>query len=125
MAILLDDETPQIFVLYDEHVVDLTFCEVGNVLWKAQHLQDRIDADETERLVELLKDLRPELAVHELSELGTGEVLEIATGCDLTFYDAAHLRCSETLDAMLVTEDAELRDGARELVLVCGLDEME
>ena len=92
MAVLLDDESPEIDVLFDEHTVELTFYEAGNVLWKAEHLQGRIGADERAQLVEILEDLRLELVVHELSELGTKAVLETAIECDLTFYDAAYLR---------------------------------
>ena len=122
MAILLDEGTPPVAVIFDEHALNLTFYEAGNVLWKAHHLQDRIDEHETQRLVEILDDLRLELVVHELSELGTGAVLETAIESDLTFHDAAHLRCAETLEATFVTEDRELRDAAAEMMSVCGLD---
>ena len=124
MAVLLDDESPDIDVLFDEHTIELTFYEAGNVLWKAGHLQERIGADERAQLVEILEDLRLELVVHGLAELGTKAVLETAIECDLTFYDAAYLRCAETLDATLVTEDRTLREAAGERVAVCGVDEV-
>jgi len=124
MAALLDERSPDIDVLFDEHTVELTFYEAGNVLWKVTHLQERMDADETQRLVDILEDLRLELVVHELSDLGMGAVLETGSECDITFYDAAHLRCAETLDATFVTEDSELRDAAGGRVEVCELDEV-
>ena len=124
MAVLLDDESPGIDVLFDEHTVELTFYEAGNVLWKAGQLQERIDADETQHLVGILEDLRLELVVHGLAELETRAVLETAIECDLTFYDAAYLRCAETLAATLVTEDRGLREAAREWVAVCGVYEV-
>jgi len=46
MAVLLDEESPDIGVLFDEHVLDLTFYEAGNVVWKAVQLQERIDGPE-------------------------------------------------------------------------------
>ena len=64
MAVLLDDESPEIDVLFDEHTVELTFYEAGNVLWKAGQLQERIDADETQQLVGIVEDVRLELSVH-------------------------------------------------------------
>ena len=109
MAVLLDSESPDIDVLFDEHTIELTFYEAGNVLWKAGQLQERIDADETQQLVGIVEDVRLELVVHELAALGTEAVLETAIECDLTFYDAAYLRCAKTLAATLVTEDRELR----------------
>ena len=124
MAVLLDSESPDIDVLFDEHTIELTFYEVGNVLWKARYLQERIDADETQQLVGIVEDVRLELVVHELSELGTKAVLETAIECELTFYDAAYLRCAETLAATLVTEDRELREAAGERVAVCGVEEV-
>ena len=124
MAVLLDSESPDIDVLFDEHTIELTFYEVGNVLWKARYLQERIDADETQQLVGIVEDVRLELVVHELSELGTKAVLETAIECELTFYDAAYLRCAETLAATLVTEDRELREAAAELVSVCRVNEL-
>ena len=124
MAVLLDSESPDIDVLFDEHTIELTFYEAGNVLWKAGHLQERIGADERAQLVEILEDLRLELVVHGLAELGTKAVLETAIECDLTFYDAAYLRCAETLAATLVTEDRTLREAAGERVAVCGVDEV-
>lgn len=121
MAALLDEERPDIDVLFDRHTVELTFYEAGNVLWKVTHLQERMDADETQRLVDILEDLRLELVVHELSDLEIGAVLETGSECDLTFYDAANLRCAETLDATFVTEDSELRAAAGGRVEVCEL----
>ena len=125
MAVLLDDESPGIDVLFDEHTVELTFYEAGNVLWKAGHLQERIGADERPQLIEILEDLRLELVVHGLAELGTNAVLATAIECDLTFYDAAYLRCSETLAATLVTEDRTLQDAGAELVSVYGVESLE
>jgi len=124
MAVLLDDERPGIDMLFDEHTVELAFYEAGNILWKATQLQERLDADETQELVTILEDLRLELVVHGLSALQTRAVLETASACALTFYDAAYLRCAETLEATLVTEDQELREAAGGRVAVCSLDEM-
>ena len=124
MAVLLDGESPDIGVLFDEHTVELTFYEAGNVLWKVAHLQERMSAEETRRLVGILEDLRLELVVHRLADLGIGAVLETGIERELTFYDGAHLRCAETLDATLVTEDSELRNVAGDRVKVCELDEV-
>lgn len=124
MAVLLDQDSPDIDVLFDEHTVELTFYEAGNVLWKVAPLQERLEADETHRLVGTLEDLRLELVVHELSELGIDTALEMGSDCDITFYDAVHVACAKRLNATLVTEDGELRDAAGKIVEVCGLDEL-
>ena len=122
MAVLLDQDSPDVDVLFDEHTVELAFYEAGNVLWKATHLQERLGAEDAQRLVDILEDLRRELVVHELSELGTEQVLDTGMAYDITFYDAAHLTCAETLDATLVTEDSELQETVEDVVSIQSLN---
>jgi len=109
VATLLDDESPDVSVVFDGHVLDLTFYEAGNVLWKVHALQERITETEHADVVGILVDIREELVVHDLPEIGFDAVSTTATESGLTFYDAAYLECAAQLDAVLVTEDAELR----------------
>lgn len=125
MAVLLDEEGPGVEVLFDEHTLELTFYEAGNVVWKASHLQERIDTDEAQRLLDLLVDLRLELVVHDLPEIGMEAVFRTARECDVTFYDAAHVTCADAVDATLVTEDSGLREAVDERVSVCDLGTIE
>jgi predicted nucleic acid-binding protein len=67
MALLLDDGGPDVDLVFDEHVLGLTLYEAGNVLWKAHHLQGRLDAAEQDRLADVLGNLRSELVVHRTS----------------------------------------------------------
>jgi predicted nucleic acid-binding protein len=124
MTLLLDEGGPDVDVVFGEHVLDLTFYEAGNVLWKAHHLQGRLDAAERDRLADVLGDLRSELVVHELPDLGMGDVARTATEMDVTFYDAAYLVCADALAATLVTEDGGLRDVAGGTVSACGVAEL-
>lgn len=112
MATLLDDDAPGVGVVFDEHVLDLTFYEAGNVVWKTTALQDRLTDEERDRLAGLLDDLRREVAVHTLDEVGFEAVMEVAVDADLTFYDAAHVACAREMEGMLVSEDKELREVA-------------
>ena len=116
VAVLLDDDAPPVSILYDGHVLDLTFYEAGNVLWKIHALQDRTTAEEHAELVSLLADLRRELVVHDLEEIGFEAVMDVATETELTFYDAGYIACAETLETTLVTEDGELLAAANEHV---------
>ncbi|SNR31150.1 type II toxin-antitoxin system VapC family toxin [Halorubrum vacuolatum] len=108
IAVLLDDDTPPISVLFDGHVLDLTIYEAGNVLWKIHTLQGRTTQQEHAELISLLADLRRELVVHDLEEIGVDTVMRVATATDLTFYDAGYLACAEMVETTLVTEDSEL-----------------
>ena len=124
MALLFDDDAPEIPVVFDEHVLDLTFYEAGNVLWKANTLQGRLSTDEREAFSELLVDLRREVTVHTLEDIGLNDVMAVAVDAELTFYDAAYLACAEKLDATLVSEDADLRavSGSISVERVRGID---
>ncbi len=123
VAVLLDDDTPPISVLFDGHVLDLTFYEAGNVLWKIHALQERTTPKEHTELVSLLSDLRHELVVHDLEEIGLEAVMDIATTTELTFYDAGYLACAEVLGTTLVTEDGELLAIAEDRVGGCRVRE--
>jgi len=125
MRLYLDAEAPEIAVAFDEHVLDLTFYEAGNVLWKAHSLQDRLTGEEHERLTALLSDLRPEVVVHTLDDIGIESVMTLATKTGLTFYDAAHLACAIELDGTLVTEDESFREVAADRVEVSDVAALE
>ena len=125
MMLYLDADAPEISVAFDEHVLDLTFYEAGNVLWKAHSLQDRVTDEEHERLTALLSDLRQEVVVHTLDDIGTETVMTLATETRLTFYDAAHLACAIELGGTLVTEDGSLREAAGDRVEVSDVATLE
>ena len=125
MALFLDNGVPEVSAVFDEHVLDITFYKAGNVLWKAHSPQDRPTTEQHERLTALLSDLRAELAVHTLDEIGTATVMAVATETELTFYDAAHLACAIELDATLVTEDGSLREMAADRVEVAEIGSVE
>lgn len=112
VTLVLDRGGEGVDELFDNHVLDLTFYEAGNVFWKAHALQGRIDAEHLDRLLELLDRLESQLEVCAVSELDLERTMEIAVEADLTFYDAAYVACAEQEGLRLVTEDRELREGA-------------
>ncbi len=109
MSLCLDDDAPELSIVFDEHVLDLAFYEAGNVLWKAQTLQDRLTAEEQSQLISIVSDLREEVVVQTLDDIGFEAVMDIASETELTFYDAAHLTCAIEVDGALITEDESLR----------------
>lgn len=111
-------------VLFDEHVLDLTFYEVGNVFWKASALQERLTHEEASKLVSFLMDLKAEMVVERAEGLDFDRTMKIATTEDLTFYDAAYVVAAEELGATLITEDAALASAASSYVKANGLDEI-
>jgi len=114
-AHLLDGEVKPLF---DEHALDLTFYEAGNVVWKTAHLRDEIDAESCERAVSVLGKLGDEMVVHTFDEMELGDVMQVAVEDDLTFYDASYVEVADDEDLVLVTLDAELSEKASERVEV-------
>ena len=85
-------------------VLDLTFYEVGNTLWK-EHRKGRIKR--LEPVVSLFDEVLRMFTVfspsHEL-----GEILNLAIKENLTFYDASYLYVAREHGLKLVTEDEDL-----------------
>lgn len=84
-------------------ILDLTFYEIGNVLWKEHRLGRIRDWRTASKLFsEVLKELQV-LRVENLEG-----ILEIATERNLSFYDASYAYTAEKENLVLVTEDKKL-----------------
>lgn len=123
VTVILDQGGRGVDQLFDEYVLDLTFYETGNVIWKAHALQDRLDADDLERLLSFLERLESQVTVLSVDSLEFERTMEVAVDEELTFYDAAYVACAERDDHRLVTEDRELRSCARSYVDTISVQE--
>lgn len=124
VATVLERDDVGLELVFDNHVLDLTFYEAGNVFWKASVLQDRITPEEASELMAFLQDLEDEMAIEHIDSLEYGRTMEIATTEELTFYDAAYVVAAEELDATLITEDTTLASVASSYVNVNGIDKI-
>jgi predicted nucleic acid-binding protein len=106
-------------------ILDLTLYEVGNSLWKLVALLNTLELKDAEDIVYVLKSMlsRGMLKVVEYSKLDPQRILELAVNEKLTFYDASYIAASETIKAVLATEDTELREKARKYISVIGYKE--
>lgn len=98
-------------------VLELTYYEVGNALWKELNLLKVISAKECDTLVASMKRM---FATAET--IGTsdelGDVLGLAGAEGLTFYDAAYVDAARRGKRTLVTEDVRLSKVAAKYVAV-------
>lgn len=124
VATVLERDDVGLELVFDDHVLDLTFYEAGNVFWKASVLQDRITPEEASELMAFLEDLEDEMAIEHVDSLEFDRTMEIATTEELTFYDAAYVAAAEELDATLITEDTTLASVASSYVNVNGIDKI-
>jgi predicted nucleic acid-binding protein len=89
-------------------ILDLTLYELGNIIWKACRLRRVISEKEA---MEGAKDLAKVLELTRRVELkgrDMEEVMKLALGLGLTFYDASYLYLVKSKDYVLVTEDEDL-----------------
>ena len=91
---------------YSDHlcVLDLTLYEVGNVIWKEYK---RGFIKDIESMVDLFEEFLSSVSIMSIRS-SLGEILSLAIGEDLTFYDASYLYMSRKLGYKLVTEDSKL-----------------
>jgi predicted nucleic acid-binding protein len=89
-------------------ILDLTLYELGNVIWKACRLRRVISEKEAMEGVKALAKVLELTSRVELKGREMEEVMKLALGLGLTFYDASYLYLAKSKDCVLVTEDEEL-----------------
>lgn len=105
-------------VLFDEHILDLTFYGAGNALWKLAVARDELSAASLQDAMALLASLQREAAVETVIGPELPDVSQTARNEGLTFYDAAYLHVARRNSLELITEDSALRDAAEQYVSV-------
>jgi len=105
------------------HTLELTRYELGNILWKEYALRGRATGEELKGLSRLVKQV---LSLMEVASIACREeqILDLAEGLRLTFYDASYVYLAAEKGLPLVTEDSNLREKARAHVKALKLDEM-
>jgi predicted nucleic acid-binding protein len=95
--------------LRESSVLNLTFYEVGNVVWKENCLTKTLSPTD----VETLQTMAPKLlaATNRITSEPEDfqKILEIAKKEKLTFYDSSYIYQAQKQGLTLVTEDKELR----------------
>jgi len=99
--------------LKDSSVLDLTFYEVGNAIWKESILTKLLTPDESKTLEKATQ------TVLAKTDRITGDaetfqrILEIAKKEKLSFYDSSYIYFAKERGLVLVTEDKELKTKAQ------------
>ena len=101
-------------VLEENIILDLTFYELGNMIWKESALRNLISPEEG---INKAWQLARTLEVTEKAKIRSAEdfkkAMKLATELGLTFHDASYLQAAKKRNLPLVTEDRELKDKAR------------
>jgi len=99
-------------------LLDLTFYEVGNAIWKETCLTKFLTKNESEVLRNRVQTVlaRTDKILSEASNFQ--KILDISESEKLSFYDSSYLFAAKEKGLVLVTEDKELRTKAEKLVKV-------
>jgi len=101
-------EERKVRTLMETKILDLTYYEIGNTVWKESELLKLLTEDELDKVVNaILKSL----ASVESIKLSTSDfvgILEIARRERLTFYDSSYLYVAKDNNMTLVSEDGKL-----------------
>ncbi|MHA1253345.1 MAG: type II toxin-antitoxin system VapC family toxin [Candidatus Helarchaeota archaeon] len=101
-------------------IIDLTFFEVGNVIWKHVSILHRIDANEGKNLYKLITNLlfnQNRLKIEEFLD----EILEFSIKNHINFYDATYIVSAKNFEKILLTEDKKLKKAAEKFVNTISL----
>ena len=99
-------------------LLDLTFYEVGNAIWKETCLTKFLTKNESEVLRNRVQTVlaRTDKILSEASNFQ--KILDISESEKLSFYDSSYLFAAKEKGLVLVTEDKELRTKAEKQVEV-------
>ena len=99
-------------------ILDLTFYEVGNAIWKEICLTKFLTKSESEamRSVAQIVLARAEILSNEIRSFQ--KILEISEKEKLSFYDSSYLFSAKDKELTLVTEDKRLSEKAKNYVQV-------
>jgi predicted nucleic acid-binding protein len=99
-------------------LLDLTFYEVGNAIWKETCLAKFLTKNESEVLRNRVQTVlaRTDKILSEASDFQ--KILDISESEKLSFYDSSYLFAAKEKGLVLVTEDKELRIKAEKHVEV-------
>jgi predicted nucleic acid-binding protein len=99
-------------------LLDLTFYEVGNAIWKETCLMKFLTKNESEVLRNKVQTVltRTNMILSEASNFQ--KILDISESENLSFYDSSYLFIAKEKGLVLVTEDKELKTKAKKHVEV-------
>lgn len=103
---LADDAVP---ILTNQYILDLSFYEAGNVVWKL-HYRKLISSEDAMILLSRLQNIWHNMEVIIFNPLTLQIIYRLAENYNLSFYDASFLHHSVNLNAILITDDKKLQN---------------
>ena len=102
--------------LLDSLILDLTFYEIGNAIWKENTLTKFLTPQEAEKLGTMTQTILAKINRVTSETEAFQKILEIAQTEKLSYYDSSYVYVAKEKALTLITEDKELRTKAQKYV---------
>ena len=121
-SLMLLMKTAEIQIVLDylltSSILDLTFYEVGNAIWKETCLTKFLSKEESKVLQNRIQTVLSKTDRIPQEASNFQKVLDISDSENLPFYDASYLFIAKIKGLALVTEDKELKAKAKKHIEV-------
>ena len=107
--------------LQEAAVLDLTYYEVGNIIWKESALTKFLTLKEADRFGMMAQEVIAKVKQINGKETAFMKILEIARNENLSFYDSSYVYSAKEEGLTLITEDKRLKEKAKKYVSVCDV----
>ncbi|MBM3897345.1 MAG: type II toxin-antitoxin system VapC family toxin [Thaumarchaeota archaeon] len=111
-------------LMQDSKILDLTYYEAGNMLWKHSGLHKYVSKQDLANLTDLTKDVLRKLERISAESDDLPRILEIANREKLTFYDSSYLYIAVAKGLSLVTDDFKLAKASHKYITTKTASEM-
>jgi len=102
--------------LQDSMVLDLTYYEVGNAIWKESVLTKFLTPEDSKTLEKVVQTILMNTDRITSEAVTFQKILEIAKNEKLSFYDSSYIYFAKEKDLKLITEDKQLKAKAQKYV---------
>ena len=102
--------------LQDSIVLDLTYYEVGNAIWKESTLTKFLTPEDSKTLEKVAQTILMNTDRITSEAVTFQKILEIAKNEKLSFYDSSYIYFAKEKDLKLITEDKQLKAKAQKYV---------
>lgn len=111
-------------VIQDAKILDLTYYEVGNAIWKDLELTGSLSEEDLLKLTAAIEMTLSNLERVHCTEMELSGILETARRERLTFYDSSYVHVAKKNNITLVTEDRKLARVAKKYVKTLTVDDL-
>lgn len=111
-------ENRKVDIIKESKILDLTYYEIGNAVWKESELLKTLPKNELDLVIDAFVKTLEITETVRVSKSDFVDVLILAKTEGLTFYDASYLNVASMNGMTLVTEDQKLQQIGRKYVRV-------